>query len=124
MFFRFFFSISNVSLITYLSQCSGLLFYEQVAPISQDDQTAKLQLCSRYLQTFTQVKEMENDFTEVSIELLTSMREMLQMDQVVYFYMPHFVLFVLLKSLYNTFFVLCNTAMFCPYHACLSFLLP
>ncbi|XP_057532553.1 BEACH domain-containing protein B isoform X2 [Amaranthus tricolor] len=52
--------------------------------LMKDDQTAKLQLCSRYLQTFTQVKEMENDFTEVSIELLTGMREMLRMDQVHY----------------------------------------
>ena len=68
-----------------------------MASISQDDQTAKLQLCSRYLQTFTQVKEMENDFTEVSIELLTGMREMLRMDQVVFFYIPQFVLFAVFK---------------------------
>ncbi|KNA15279.1 hypothetical protein SOVF_099670 isoform A [Spinacia oleracea] len=56
----------------------------KAAPTSKDDQSAKLQLCSRYLETFTQVKEKEKDFAEVSIELLAGMREMLQMDQTYY----------------------------------------
>lgn len=60
--------------------------YKQAAPTSKDDQAAKLLLCSRYLETFTQVKEKEKDFAQVSIELLSGMREMLQMDQAVLSY--------------------------------------
>lgn len=72
--------------------CCGLVSYEQAAPTSKDDQSAKLQLCSRYLETFTQVKEKEKDFAEVSIELLAGMREMLQMDQTVFFCSSCFLL--------------------------------
>ncbi|XP_021759768.1 BEACH domain-containing protein B-like isoform X1 [Chenopodium quinoa] len=56
----------------------------KAAPSCKDDQSAKLQLCSRYLETFTQVKEKEKDFAEVSIELLAGMRAMLLMDQEYY----------------------------------------
>ncbi|XP_010671613.1 BEACH domain-containing protein B isoform X2 [Beta vulgaris subsp. vulgaris] len=56
----------------------------KAAPNSKDDQTAKLQLCSRYLETFTQVKEKERDYAGVSIELLAGMREMLLIDQAYY----------------------------------------
>lgn len=53
-------------------------------PASEDDRKAKLHLCSKYLETFTQVKENEKDFAQISIDLLACMREMLQIDQVYY----------------------------------------
>ncbi|GAB4839467.1 hypothetical protein Ancab_028990 [Ancistrocladus abbreviatus] len=56
----------------------------KTAPSSEEDQKAKLQLCSKYLETFTQVKEREKDFADISIDLLAGMREMLLMDQVYY----------------------------------------
>lgn len=53
----------------------------KASPASEDDRKAKLQLCSKFLQTFTQVKEKEKEFVEVSIDLLAGMREMLHIDQ-------------------------------------------
>ncbi|GAB2294234.1 hypothetical protein Dimus_028451 [Dionaea muscipula] len=51
------------------------------ASTTEEDQKAKLQLLSKYLETFTQAKEKEKDFANISIDLLTGIREMLLMDQ-------------------------------------------
>ena len=58
----------------------------QIHPISEEDQKAKLYLCSKYLETFTHIKEREKTFAELSIDLLVGMRDMLLTDQVVYFF--------------------------------------
>lgn len=55
----------------------------QIVPSSEEDQRAKLQLCSKYLETFTQIKEREKSFAELSIDLLVGMQEMLSTDPVV-----------------------------------------
>ena len=55
----------------------------QIVPFSDEDQRAKLRLCSKYLETFTQIKEREKSFAELSIDLLVGMRAMLLTDQVV-----------------------------------------
>ncbi|CAL5385752.1 unnamed protein product [Camellia sinensis] len=56
----------------------------QISPISEEDQKAKLYLCSKYLETFTHVKEREKNFAELSIDLLVGMRDMLLTDQAYY----------------------------------------
>lgn len=56
----------------------------KIVPFSDEDQRAKLRLCSKYLETFTQIKEREKSFAELSIDLLVGMRAMLLTDQVHY----------------------------------------
>ncbi|XAR62071.1 hypothetical protein NMG60_11016666 [Bertholletia excelsa] len=56
----------------------------KITPMSEDDQKAKLYLCSKYLETFTHVKEREKDVAELSIDLLVGMRNMLLNDQEYY----------------------------------------
>lgn len=62
---------------------------QQIISISEEDHKAKLYLCSKYLETFTHVKEHEN-FVELSIDLLVGMRDLLSTDEEV-FYRSHFV---------------------------------
>uniref|UniRef100_A0A0D9VCI8 BEACH domain-containing protein B n=1 Tax=Leersia perrieri TaxID=77586 RepID=A0A0D9VCI8_9ORYZ len=50
---------------------------------SAKDHTAKLQLCSKYLEAFTRAKEKEN-FAELSIDLLVNMREIIMIDRMYY----------------------------------------
>jgi len=47
-------------------------------PFSEEDKRAKLQLCSKYLEMFTQLKERESSFVDLSIDLLVGMRDTLQ----------------------------------------------
>ncbi|XP_057986936.1 BEACH domain-containing protein B isoform X2 [Hevea brasiliensis] len=56
----------------------------KIVPLSADDQKAKLQLCSKYLETFTQIREREKNFSKLSIDLLVGMREMLMADSEYY----------------------------------------
>ncbi|KAK9271394.1 hypothetical protein L1049_026984 [Liquidambar formosana] len=56
----------------------------KIVPVSEEDKKAKLQLCSKYLETFTQIKEREKNFAELSIDLLVGMRDMLLTDQEYY----------------------------------------
>ncbi|GAV66852.1 WD40 domain-containing protein/Beach domain-containing protein/Laminin_G_3 domain-containing protein [Cephalotus follicularis] len=56
----------------------------KIVPFSEEDQKAKLYLCSKYLETFTQIKEREKSFAELSIDLLVGMRDMLLIDPVYY----------------------------------------
>lgn len=51
----------------------------KIVPSSDEDQTAKLYLCSKYLETFTHVKDREN-FVELSIDLLVGMIDLLLTD--------------------------------------------
>ncbi|KAK9165680.1 hypothetical protein Scep_000871 [Stephania cephalantha] len=51
---------------------------------SEEDQISKLYLCSKYLETFTYVKERESNFVELSIDLLVGVRDLLQIDQMYY----------------------------------------
>lgn len=37
-------------------------------------------MCSKYLETFTQVKERENDFVDLSVDLLAGMRDLIKTD--------------------------------------------
>ena len=59
------------------------LYHLQIVPSSEEDQKAKLQLCSKYLETFTQIKEHEKSFVELSIDLLVGMKDLLSSDSVV-----------------------------------------
>ncbi|CAM0946806.1 unnamed protein product [Alopecurus aequalis] len=52
--------------------------------LSAQDHAAKLQLCAKYLETFTRAKENEKDFAELSIDLLVNMREIILIDRVYY----------------------------------------
>ncbi|XP_071693148.1 BEACH domain-containing protein B isoform X2 [Rutidosis leptorrhynchoides] len=49
---------------------------------SEDDRKAKLYLCSKYLETFTHIKEREKNFAKLSVDLLVGMRDMLVKDRV------------------------------------------
>lgn len=44
-----------------------------------------MHLCSKYLETFTRVKENEKGFAELSIDLLVNMREIIMIDRMVCF---------------------------------------
>lgn len=61
-----------------------ILDFMKIVPSSEEDQEAKLHLCSKYLETFTQLKEKEKYFADLSIDLLIGMREMLLTDPVYY----------------------------------------
>lgn len=54
----------------------------KISPLSEEDRKAKLQLCSKYLETFTQLKDREKNFVALSVDLLVGMREMVQTDPV------------------------------------------
>ncbi|CAK9186584.1 unnamed protein product [Ilex paraguariensis] len=56
----------------------------KIIPFSEEDQKAKLYICSNYLETFTHVKEREKKFAELSVDLLVGMRDMLLTDQLYY----------------------------------------
>ncbi|XP_065880379.1 BEACH domain-containing protein B isoform X2 [Euphorbia lathyris] len=56
----------------------------KTVPSSPEDEKAKLQLCSKYLETFTQIKEKEKSFVQLSIDLLVGMREMVTTDSAYY----------------------------------------
>ncbi|KAK9080847.1 hypothetical protein SSX86_000606 [Deinandra increscens subsp. villosa] len=63
------------------SMLSYIFALMKFIPSSEDDQKAKLYLCSKYLETFTQVKEREERFAELSVDLLVGMRDMLVKDR-------------------------------------------
>jgi len=48
--------------------------------LCEEDKSAKLQVCSKYLETFTQVKERENDSVDLSVDLLAGMRDLIKSD--------------------------------------------
>ncbi|TVU00170.1 hypothetical protein EJB05_54428 [Eragrostis curvula] len=56
----------------------------RLPPSSAQDHAAKLQLCSKYLETFTRVKEKEKGFAELLIDLLINMREIILIDRMYY----------------------------------------
>ncbi|XP_024315441.1 BEACH domain-containing protein B [Brachypodium distachyon] len=56
----------------------------RLPPTSAQDHAAKLQLCSKYLENFTQANEKEKVNSELLIDLLVSMREIILMDRVYY----------------------------------------
>lgn len=64
-----------------------IIYYNQLPPTSAQDHAAKLQLCSKYLENFTQANEKEKVNSELLIDLLVSMREIILMDRVVSFHM-------------------------------------
>ncbi|QHN94309.1 BEACH domain-containing protein B [Arachis hypogaea] len=56
----------------------------KIVPHSEEDKKAMLQLCSKYLEVFTQIKEREKSFVDLSIDLLGGMRDLLQANQAYY----------------------------------------
>lgn len=68
-------------------------------PFSEEDKKAKLQLCSKYLEMFTQLKEREKSFVDLSVDLLVGMRDMLQANQAVCVQYLFISLLYLLKCL-------------------------
>ncbi|KAL5145273.1 BEACH domain-containing protein B [Glycine soja] len=56
----------------------------KIMPFSEEDKKAKLQLCSKYLEMFTHLREHEKSFVDLSIDLLVGMRDMLQANQAYY----------------------------------------
>ncbi|XP_024170395.1 BEACH domain-containing protein B isoform X2 [Rosa chinensis] len=103
LYMEFFSTIEDAgSLVLHSSECIGRLFdlfwieglrnkvlkhildLMKIVPSSEEDQRAKLQLCSKYVETFTQIKDRERNFVELSINLLAGMQDMLQIDPVSY----------------------------------------
>nr|XP_043606677.1 BEACH domain-containing protein B isoform X1 [Erigeron canadensis] len=64
------------------SMLSYIFALMKFIPSAEDDRKAKLYLCSKYLETFTHVKEREKNFAKLSIDLLVGMRDMLVKDRV------------------------------------------
>ncbi|CAL0327334.1 unnamed protein product [Lupinus luteus] len=56
----------------------------KIIPYSEEDKRAMSQLCSKYLEMFTQIKEHEGCFVDLSIDLMVGMRDMLQANQAYY----------------------------------------
>ncbi|KAF6143571.1 hypothetical protein GIB67_029740 [Kingdonia uniflora] len=56
----------------------------KLPPCSEEDQVEKLYLCSKYLETFTCIKEREKSYAELSIDLLVGVRNMVETDQMYY----------------------------------------
>ncbi|OMO50809.1 hypothetical protein CCACVL1_30251 [Corchorus capsularis] len=56
----------------------------KIVSLSEEDRKAMLYLCSKYLETFTLVKERVKDFAELSISLLVGMIDMLQTNPLHY----------------------------------------
>ncbi|XP_020165084.1 BEACH domain-containing protein B [Aegilops tauschii subsp. strangulata] len=56
----------------------------RLPPSSARDHAAKLHLCSKYLENFTQANENEKVNSELLIDLLVSMREIIMMDRMYY----------------------------------------
>ena len=77
-------------LLLELTLSSHVLSYDQLPPLSAQDHAAKLQLCAKYLETFTRAKEKEKDFAELSIDLLVNMREIILIDRVVRFFIDEY----------------------------------
>ncbi|PIN12837.1 Conserved WD40 repeat-containing protein [Handroanthus impetiginosus] len=63
---------------------SYVLDLMKIVPSSVEDQKAKGFLCSKYLETFTHLKERVKNFADLSIELLVGMRDMLLVDKLYY----------------------------------------
>ncbi|XP_023750494.1 BEACH domain-containing protein B isoform X2 [Lactuca sativa] len=63
------------------SMLSYIFALMKIIPSSEEDQKAKLYLCSKYLETFTHLKEREKNFAKLSIDLLVGMRDMLVKDR-------------------------------------------
>ncbi|KAJ0086389.1 hypothetical protein Patl1_08678 [Pistacia atlantica] len=57
----------------------------KIVPLTDEDRTAMLQLCSKYLEMFTHIKEQEKSFAALSIDLLVGMRDMISNDRLVYY---------------------------------------
>ncbi|KAH0452153.1 hypothetical protein IEQ34_019452 [Dendrobium chrysotoxum] len=90
------------SLVVYNASCINCLFelfweeslrkyvighivgFFKLPPLHPNDRTAKLQLCSKYLETFTRAKEREELYPELSIDLLVNMREIILIDPIYY----------------------------------------
>ncbi|GER40247.1 WD40 and Beach domain-containing protein [Striga asiatica] len=102
--FAGYFSVSDDTKLSILSNsmcvsCMFELFWEEdlrnlvlnyvlelmkIVPFSEEVQKAKVFLCSKYLETFTHLKESVKNFADLSIELLVGMRELLLTDRVYY----------------------------------------
>ncbi|KAL6578417.1 hypothetical protein OROMI_010745 [Orobanche minor] len=102
--FAEYFSISEDAKLSILSSsmcisCMFDLFWEEdlrnimlnyildlmkTVSFSEDVQKAKVFLCSKYLETFTHLKDRVKNFADLSIELLVGMRELLLIDRVYY----------------------------------------
>jgi len=55
----------------------------QLPSSSAQDHTAKLQLCSKYLENLARANEKDKVNTELLIDLLVNMREIIMMDHMV-----------------------------------------
>ncbi|XP_050379175.1 BEACH domain-containing protein B isoform X2 [Argentina anserina] len=103
LYMEFFSTVEDArSLVLHSSECISRLFdlfWEEglrnkalnhildlmkIVPSSEEDQRAKLQLCSKYVETFTQIKDREKNFAELSINLLVGMQDMLHIDHASY----------------------------------------
>ncbi|KAL0392386.1 UNVERIFIED_CONTAM: BEACH domain-containing protein B, partial [Sesamum radiatum] len=100
--FAEYFSVSDDTKLSILSSsmcisCMFDLFWEEslrdlmlkyvldlmkIVPITEEDKKAKVFLSSKYLETFTHVKERVKNFADLSVELLIGMRDMLLRDPV------------------------------------------
>lgn len=56
-------------------------FLYQIVPLSEVDRKAKLFLCSKYLETFTHLKERVKNFADLSVELLVGIRDLVTANQ-------------------------------------------
>lgn len=61
-----------------------LQFCLQLVAFSEENKTAKLQLCSKYLETFTHAKERaETQYVDLSVDLLVGIRDLLKLNLMV-----------------------------------------
>jgi hypothetical protein len=63
----------------------------QLPSSSVQDHAAKSLLCSKYLENFARAKENEKVDSELLIDLLVSMREIIMMDDMVSFHMALYI---------------------------------
>ncbi|KAL0322863.1 UNVERIFIED_CONTAM: BEACH domain-containing protein B, partial [Sesamum angustifolium] len=76
--------VEVISFVEFAATLNGTS-HNLIVPITEEDKKAKVFLCSKYLETFTHVKERVKNFADLSVELLIGMRDMLLRDPVAAF---------------------------------------
>ncbi len=77
------FQIFSFDLVNVWNYNTLTVYFNQLPPSSKQDHAAKLQLCSKYLENFTRANEKEKVNSELLVDLLVNMREIIMMDRMV-----------------------------------------
>uniref|UniRef100_A0A0E0GD50 Neurobeachin alpha-solenoid region domain-containing protein n=1 Tax=Oryza nivara TaxID=4536 RepID=A0A0E0GD50_ORYNI len=78
------FQIFSFDLVNVWNYNTLTVYFNQLPPSSKQDHAAKLQLCSKYLENFTRANEKEKVNSELLVDLLVNMREIIMMDRMYY----------------------------------------